>query len=94
MKKNIKKILIICISVLAIILITFLGLTYKWSKSQAWKCNKTENTGWAPAFGGGPIGCDGKRLDKKSPLIEDEYTCYCHTENTCWDGNTCVPLTK
>lgn len=58
-------------------------------------CNAS-NGGWAPV---GPIeyntliDCNGKRLTKDSSLIDWEgYTCYCHTENTCWNGRECVPM--
>jgi len=50
--------------------------------------------GWAPAFmdSGELQTIDGNRLPKDSPLIDHNgYTCYCHTENTYWNGRACVP---
>ena len=53
--------------------------------------------GWAPAFmdSGELSTCDGKRLSKDSPLIDkDGFTCYCHAEDTCWNGEACVSVKK
>ncbi len=54
---------------------------------------RASNGGWAPAgMDSGELQTiDGNRLPTDSPLIDNEgYTCYCHTENTYWDGKTCV----
>lgn len=78
--------------IIVFILLGYLGWMYKHNASQAGLCQQAEDTGWAPV---GPIeyaprACDGKRLDRNSPLIEDGYTCYCHKPNTCWDGEKCI----
>lgn len=58
------------------------------------KCLAVSNTGWAPVgpLDSAPIGPDGNRIMYDSPLVEDGYTCYCHTPNTAWNGEECVAV--
>lgn len=98
MKKNTK------ITLSVVILVAIVFLVYAWFNflsigpvSQEALCKQAEKTGWAPVFGEGPIGCDGQLLPEDSPLIDRSrdisgYTCYCHTDNTCWNGKDCVPI--
>lgn len=58
---------------------------------------RSSGGGWAPAgMDSGELQTiDGNRLSKDSPLIDREgYTCYCHTENTYWNGKMCTPATS
>ena len=58
--------------------------------------------GWAPAFFGdndGPPDANGNPITPDSQLVDRSrdrsgYTCYCHIENTGWDGKACVPIQK
>ena len=93
MKKNIKIILFASIVVIIgfVIYAWFNLLSIGNASQKAW-CKHAENTGWAPAWD--QTGCDGEKLSEDSPLIENEYTCYCHTPNTCWNGRDCVSMQK
>jgi len=91
MNKKTKKTLVIISFIIVILVVAWwVGYFYKSSNTQYGLCHKADNTGWAPAFG--HIGCDGEKLSNNSPLIEDGYACYCHTPDTCWNGEKCVEL--
>ena len=83
---------------MGIILIASAGLYYS---NQYMLHNSSENLcrvnggGWAPAgMDSGELQTiDGNRLSNDSPLIDHNgYTCYCHTENTYWNGKTCASI--
>jgi hypothetical protein len=93
-----KKILIVVVSILVIASGVYFGYIRNLPNPEA-SCHAS-NGGWAPAFfagNDGPLDSNGKPITRDSSLIErggydDGYTCYCHTPNTGWNGEECVPI--
>lgn len=98
MKLKLTKKLLVAIPLVTVLIISGIFL-FRWNqyllKNNPEALCRKSNGGWAPAFmdSGELQTCDGKRLPKDSPLIDgDGFTCYCHKENTCWDGRSCVSV--
>jgi hypothetical protein len=82
--------------------VVVLGLgTFLWRWNSELVANNPENKcrasggGWAPLGPAGyrPESCDGTEMKNVPELVDREgFTCWCHSENTCWDGESCVPI--
>lgn len=94
MKKNIK--IVLLISTFVFVGLIFYGsirLARHWDTDPGALCVQAD--GWW-----GPIGpnddrlvdCNGNRLNNDSTFVIQGDTCYCHTDNTCWNGKDCVPI--
>ncbi len=85
-----KKTLLICFGLL---LISASGV-YLYFDNENRKLNnpvalcKASGGGWAPYWG--QLDCKGNKMTAESDLVHGDKTCWCHTSNTCWNGNSCV----
>ena len=90
--KLIKKVLVI-IFLIILLVIGYIFL-FRWNqyliKNKPENLCRASNGGWAPYWD--LKDCDGNFIKYSSPLVVDEKTCWCHTENTCWNGKACVPI--